>query len=336
GFDAGRGRPAEADAGFERARLAAPQREDIDRIVEERARVQAPRVSVEAEQRTISDGWDERSERVSIGGQPWAHAPASLLVERRRVSAPLVRLADGRAGALDAVLSRLEASAAARLGAGTTLSGVVFGTSGGVGAGVRLSHEDLGGRSELTAEVNRPFWDFLELAAADGRRDRIGLQRQWRLRADTAAWALGGWNRYRVASGDEVQSAGLTLGIVHTVRRAAPTITLQYGLDKEHRLRASAAAGTDGTRFVPIPLVSREVHLVGAISRFALADLWDVEVAGGYTIDRLGGRGSFASVRLTPPPAARAGLEFWADRQLYSVATSQRVFRAGARLTVRF
>ncbi|MDH4064674.1 MAG: hypothetical protein OEW19_09755, partial [Acidobacteriota bacterium] len=223
-----------------------------------------------------------------------------------------------------------------RVATGTTVGGALFGTSGGTGAGITLAHDDLRGRSEFTAEANRPFWEFLETAADDGRRDRVGVQRQWRFRPDTAAWALAGWNRYRLASGANAQSAAFTFGVVRTVRRASPAITLQYGLDKEHKLSASVATATDGQTFVPIPLVSREVHLFGAIGRFNVRTLWEVEAAGGYTIDRLGGHGSFLTARMTPPLSARAGLELWADQRLYTIATSQRAISAGARFVVRF
>jgi hypothetical protein len=120
------------------------------------------------------------------------------------------------------------------------------------------------------------------------------------------------------------------------VRQANPVITLQYGLDKEQRLDATVATTSEGEPFLPIPLQSREVHLFGAISRIVLRDGWEVEGTGGYTIDRLGGRGSFYTARLSPPRGSRVGLDLWADQRLFVIATSQRVFRAGGRLSVRF
>jgi hypothetical protein len=92
----------------------------------------------------------------------------------------------------------------------------------------------------------------------------------------------------------------------------------------------------DRRPFVPIPLSSREVHVFGAISRFTALNLWETEVAAGYTIDRLGGRGSFVTARAIPRPTARVGVELWAERQLYTIATTHQVFRSGVRLTTRF
>lgn len=335
-FDEGRGRPLDADRGYELARQGAALRDDIDRIVRERLRQQSPRAAIETEGRTISGGWDEQYERLTAGGQWRPHAPVALSFERLRLSAPQVRLPDGRVAPIEADLRRFDASATMRAAPGTTVGGAVFGTSSGVGTGLTLSHDDLRGRSEVTAEFGRPFWEFLESAADDGRRDRVGVQRQWRFRPDTAVWVQAGANRYRLASGASTESAALSLGVVRTIRQAAPSITLQYGLDKEHRLRASVSTTPEGQEFVPVPLVSREVHLFGAVSRFAVARDWEVEATGGYTFDRLGGRGSFVTARLVPPASARVGVELWADRRLFALATTQRVLKAGARLTVRF
>ena len=336
GFDADRGRAADADRGYELARQRAPQREDIERIVRERALQQSPQAAFETATRSITDGWDERSGRLTLSGRVRAYMPVTLSAERLQLTADRARRADGVVAPLTADLSRFEAVVTLPVSTDTSLAGALFGTSAGAGGGVTLGHDDLRGRTEIMGESGRPFWDFLEGAADDGRRDRVAIQRQGRLRPDAAAWAQLAWNRYRLASGASAHSTAVTFGLVRTVRRAAPAITLQYGLDKEHRLAATQQMLPDGQTFMPIPIVSREVHLVGAIGRFSLRDIWDVEATGGYTIDRLGGHGSFLTARLTPRPAARAGLSLWIDRRLYAIATSQQVLRTGAQFTVRF
>ncbi|NOT45669.1 MAG: hypothetical protein HOP14_13790, partial [Acidobacteria bacterium] len=111
--------------------------------------------------------------------------------------------------------------------------------------------------------------------------------------------------------------------------------TLQYGLDKEHR-QSATLVGDGDVAFAPIPLSSREVHLFGVVSRTQMGRLGELDASAGYTADRLGGRGAFLTARLTPRPAARAGLEVWLDRRLYTIVTTQRVLGTGARLAVRF
>ncbi|MDH4064647.1 MAG: hypothetical protein OEW19_09615, partial [Acidobacteriota bacterium] len=79
-FDADRGRPVDADLGFALARRAAPGRADIDRLVQERTRQQSPRAGIETETRTITDGWDERSQQATVGGHFRPHAPVTLSI----------------------------------------------------------------------------------------------------------------------------------------------------------------------------------------------------------------------------------------------------------------
>ena len=78
------------------------------------------------------------------------------------------------------------------------------------------------------------------------------------------------------------------------------------------------------------------MHLAGAVTRFSIRPLWDVEASAGYTVDRFGGRGSFLTARATPVAGSRLGLELWGDSRLYSLTTTQQALRGGARVTVRF
>lgn len=334
-FDAERGRLVAADRQYVEALIAAPTRADIARLVAERARERAPRLSVQVGGRTISEAWSERSERVMLEAVAGAGTPLLLIVDRLRITAPHMRAADGRVVPLDTELVRFEGSATLAAGADTGITGMVFGTSDRVGGGASVVQHDLRGSSKATVEIGRPFWDFLEAAADGGRRDRVSLERQWRFRADMAAWVVADWNRYRLASGAGASSRALTLGVIRTVRHTSPTITVQYGLDKEHRQRATLVGDGD-TAFAPIPLSSREVHLFGVVSRTQMGRLGELDASAGYTADRLGGHGAFLTARLTPRPAARAGLEVWLDRRLYTIVTTQRVLGTGARLAVRF
>lgn len=335
-FEADLGRQADADRAFERARVHAPQHEGIERAARVRAQERSPRVALESSTRSITNGWDERSERFSLSARLATHTPIAMSVERLQLRAANVRGADGLMAPLDVDLRRVEAAVTVPVARALSARGHLFATTQGLGAGATLTHDALGGRTEVVAETGRPFWEFVEMASADGRRDRVSVQRSVRFRPDTAVWAQAMWNRYRIASNDRAQSAGLAFGAIRTVRRVAPTVVLQYGLDKERRLAVPDRVPADGRVLTPIPLVNREVHLFGAIGRMAAGRLGDVETTAGYTIDRLGGRGAFVTARSTPRSDSRVGLSLWADRRVYAVVTTQRVMTAGAQLTVRF
>jgi tetratricopeptide (TPR) repeat protein len=335
-FDADRGRPASADRDLQMARLEAPDREDIATLIDDAERARSPRAGVQLEARSVGNAWDERMERASIVAEARPHVPVAFLLDRLHVSAPAVRYDDGRTAALEASPTRFEATSTLPLWPGVSVTPTLMGTDRGAGLGITVTRHDLRGASTVIAERGRPYWEFLEAVASDGRRDRVGVQRQWRFRADTAAWALVDLNTYRLASGHRAATAALGLGMIHTIRQGQPTLTLQYGLDKEHRRNGTVATTPEGVPFAPVPLASREVHLFGAIARFNALRIWEAEATGGYTFDRLGGRGTFMSARLTPRPTAAAGIALWAERRLYTVATTERVLRAGMSLAIRF
>jgi tetratricopeptide (TPR) repeat protein len=335
-FDADRGRQSSADRNYLAARLEAPHRDDIAKLLDENERVRSPYASVQLDARTVGHAWEERSERAMVVAHVQPHLPVSFSLDRLHVSAPAVRGDEGRTAPLETSPTRFEATAALPLWPGMSVAPTLMGTNGGAGVGITATHHDLHGSSTLIAERGRPYWELLEAVAADGRRDRLGLQRQWRFRADTAAWALVDFNDYRLATGHRAATAALGVGVIRTIRQGQPSLTLQYGLDKEHRRSGTVVTTPEGLSFAPVPLASREVHLFGAIAKFNPFRVWEGEATGGYTLDRLGGRGAFMTARLTPPPNATFGVALWAERRLYTIATTERVLRAGMSLTVRF
>jgi tetratricopeptide (TPR) repeat protein len=335
-FDAARGRAVQADEQYASIRRDAPDRPDVAALVELRDRQRAPHASLQLESREISRAWSSRSTLVSVEKRPRREVPVTVVAERLDLTATQVLTADGRVGALTRTLTRFEIGLSAPLAPGTSVSGAVFGTGGGIGGGATVERHDLRGAWKATVEHGRPFWELVESVAGDGRKDRLGLQRDWRFSADSAGWAVLDLNRYRLSAGASASTTAMTLGFIRTVRHATPMLTLQYGVDKEHVRDTTRATAFDGRIFAPVPLVSREVHLAGVVTRFPVRGLWEMEASAGYTVDRFGGRGSFMTTRAMPAPGRRVGLDFWGERRLYSLVTTQQALRGGARLTVRF
>ena len=81
--------------------------------------------------------------------------------------------------------------------------------------------------------------------------------------------------------------------------------------------------------------LTRTSPLVGAVTRFPIRRLWEVDASAGYTADRLGGHGTFLTARMTPRPSARLGVELWGERRLYAIETTQQAVRGGLALVVR-
>jgi tetratricopeptide (TPR) repeat protein len=334
-FDQARGRLADADRQLQAAHDGAPAREDIAQLVEAAAQERAPRVSLSTERSSIGP-WTATSGILSLASGPRQRRRFAVTMERQRVTAPPVLRADGSIAPLDVDLTRVEGTATVLAARDAEVRARAFAADGGFGGGGTFVRRDLRGAWTVAGDVNRPFWDLLESAAAHGRKDQWSVQREWRFRPDTAAWAVAGWNRYRLPGVASTTSNGLTLGVVRTVRRQAPSLTLQYGLDTERVRRATRVTIADGRTFAPIPLVSREVHVFGLLGRAVVGRFGEVDVSGGYAVDRLGGHGSFLAGRLTPHPAARIGLELWGERRLYQIVTTQQALRFGVRGAVRF
>jgi tetratricopeptide (TPR) repeat protein len=347
-FDAARGRAAQAEEQYAAIRRDAPDRPDVAELVALQGRQRQPKASMQLESRDIRGAWSSTSTVASLEQRLTRDVPLTIVAERLDVKGTQLLMADGHVGAFSRGQTRFEAAITAPLAAGASLAASLFGTADGVGVGASYTRHDLRGAWKATADYGRPFWELVESAAGDGRRDRLGLQRDWRFGADASGWAVLDLNRYRLSSsaplmGGErraaeaaASTAALTLGFVRTVHRSSPSLALQYGMDKEHVVASTRIAAFDGRLFAPIPLVSREVHLAGVVARFPVRRLWDIEAGGGYTVDRLGGRGSFASARATALPGRRIGLDLWGERRLYSLATTQQALRGGARVTVRF
>jgi len=84
-----------------------------------------------------------------------------------------------------------------------------------------------------------------------------------------------------------------------------------------------------------LPLVSREVHAASVFGDINIEENLRAEAAAGYAVDRLGGRGPFASGRLTFRFLRHGEAQAWFDRRLNSIATGQVVNRFGGYLMWR-
>lgn len=334
-FDLDRGRAAEADSSFRAARQQAPDRDDISKLVDERRRSGTPRVTVQTVDRAVSDAWSDRSTRVTLDGQILPTIRATLSIEHLLLSAPRVLDFVGTTAGQPAGRGRFDASVTARLAPGLAATGMMFGTSRGMGVGAAVTRHDLHGAWTVALDRGRPFWDLPEGVADDGRRDRINIERQLRLGASMSGWVQAGWQWYRFASGTRLSSSAFGFSLSRLVWRGRPTLALQYGLDIERGLVPWVPAAVGDRTFVSPPLSSREVHVFGTTSRLRTA-WWEIDAGAGYNVDRLGGRGPFLSVRLTPPPGARLGVELWADWRQSAIVTRQRARQAGAALRVGF
>jgi len=320
------GRKRRAGDFLDEALRMAPEDEDV---IAARREISAPdraQLSVALESKLIGNGW--REQNVESSGQiPLGVAhQMGWTVDQNFVDLASVRRPDGTMGEFHGARQRAELYWEKNDESGRVWRAALFGASAGVGAGLSLTVPDMGGRTTVLAEFDRPFWEFAEGLAGGGRRDRVKVDRQFATRGGWSAWAGAGWNRYGLDHlASAATSAGATGGVNWNFRRAWPGMLAAYGFDGEYRLTLQQRTGQDGRVFAPLPLLSREVHTVGGafVHAMKLGPLrgWRFESTGGYALDRLGGSGPYVNLRGVYDRSTRWRIEVMWDRRLNRVNT---------------
>lgn len=212
---------------------------------------------------------------------------------------------------------------------GTSIRGGLLGGPSGWGAMGQFQQPDSSGKFHVQADYRRPYWEFVEGLIGGGTRDRVEVHREQRVLSRTTARFTAAANRYGLGhSGNLANSLGFDGALTQLVRRIDPLLGFEYAVDGEHR------------RFVapsqPLPLVSREVHAMSVFGDTGSDRDLRAEFSAGYAIDRLGGRGPFATGRFTYRFLRHGEAQVWFDRRLNSIATGQVVNRFGSYFIWRF
>ncbi|MBM3728925.1 MAG: hypothetical protein FJW40_26300 [Acidobacteria bacterium] len=318
-YQAGHRRHAEAL--YQQAAGAAPEREDWMETLTALDRERAPVSGFDWLIKRVGANWREQSKRIE--GQA-ALAPAWRLRasgEFNQVYVRDVRRADGRTGSLDSALFRGEMALSWEGLSGQTVSTSLFHASQ-PGAGVKAGWSAARGRTILAADYGRPFWEFTEGLAGGGKRDRVSIERQQSVGRRGSAWVTAHSNRYGLqALANAGRTAGATGGASLALRTGRPTLIAQYGFDIEHVRQLQQRRDAAGNVYAPVPLLSREVHAFtgGSSGQFGRKGTWDI--SAGWAVDRLGGRGPYVSGSVLWTPAANLKAGVWFDRRLNMIAT---------------
>jgi hypothetical protein len=212
---------------------------------------------------------------------------------------------------------------------GNSVRGGLLGGPSGWGAMGQFQQPDSSGKFHVQADYRRPYWEFVEGLVGGGTRDRIEVHREQRVLSNTTARFTAAANRYGLGHrGNLANSLGFDGAVTHVVRRIDPLLGFEYAVDGEYR------------RFVapsrPLPLVSREVHALSVFGDTGSDRDLRAEFSAGYAVDRLGGRGPFATGRFTYRFLRHGEAQVWFDRRLNSIATGQVVNRYGSYFIWRF
>ena len=293
-----------------------PANEDVEELLAVIEGGQASSVRTDFELKHVDGGQREESARLSGHARVSGGVRVGANFEGRRLTYLNTRTERDRAEAfLQADFER---------GSLLRLSGFA---SDDIGGGLAFAHPDAGGRTLAQIEYGRAYWEFVESIIGRGTRDRAEIRREQVLGSRVNLRGAAAANRYGLGGvADVATSFAAEAGAAVSIWPRNPTIGIDYAMDVE-----SVRTLTPGT----LPLVSREVHALGAATFVRFSRRLAGDAFAGYAWDRLGGRGPFTGGRLTYGGPSRLGMEVWIDRRLNAVTTTERVTRAGAYLAWR-
>ncbi|MEQ8231649.1 MAG: tetratricopeptide repeat protein [Gammaproteobacteria bacterium] len=181
----------------------------------------------------------------------------------------------------------------------------------GVSLGYRLGWNP--GETQFVLDLWRPYWDFVEGIVHGGYRHRAHLRHRLRtgerwfaeLAAHASRYGLDGAPRIADAAGAQLTANWRLFG-------DDPRLALEYYFDTEYFGDVREARAADGTRFQPVAFTDREIHQLHLAWTEQLTDYVRLGARGGYTWDRLNGRGHNLGAELVyaPLPDLELGVRF--------------------------
>jgi tetratricopeptide (TPR) repeat protein len=301
-----------------RALAKDPDNEDLRAALAEVRKARADRFDVETEWRRIQGLQKEDIVRVTAQSLLSKALRALFSVEQDRVSITSLQRSDGTTGAFDGTVRRAEAALEWEAESGTKIKGSLFGGDSSLGGGIALTQPDLRGSTGATLEIARPNWDFTQLLAQGGTRDRLEVKRDTTIDSRVTTEFGAAVNRYDLPGAPDAAESVSASGNVNLTLLRKPQLSLNYSLDAEYRTSIKNLPDSNGNIFRPLPLVSREVHTGTVQGDKQLARGLHAAGAAGIAVDRFGGHAPYFAGSLTYDPQKHLGLHAEYDHQLYS------------------
>jgi thioredoxin-like negative regulator of GroEL len=318
---AGRNRAAE-DL-IDRAAGLDPRNEDYAAESASIRKDRGTELSIENESQQIQGLQSENIVRMTSRTALSRSLRALVTTEQNQVSVRSMQRLDGSVGSYAGTLRRIEAGVEWESMEGTLLRGSLFSSGGPTGTGFAVTQPDLHGSTSASIEYRKPDWDFAQSLVQGGTRDRIELKRDARLGSRVTAELTVAANRYDLPGVPRAaQSVAVSGNATMTLLRK-PHVSAVYTLDGEYRTSVKALESSSGASYLPLPLLSREVH-TGAIQiDQQIARGLHATGAAGFSDDRLGGTAPSITGNLTYDRLRHFGAKIDYDRRLYRYGTNQ-------------
>jgi hypothetical protein len=221
---------------------------------------------------------------------------------------------------------------------GSRAQGSLFANNSKTGVGFNYALNTGIGRSEVLADLNRPYWDFVEAAYEEATRNRVGFRHSAMLTPNTSLGLEGSMNQYNTHLEDNVIGSGLVrANVVHALRQSQPYLAVGYGFDGEY-LHGNDKVRIDnqGNAYKLLPLVSREVHAITGSMQYDLTPSTHTSLVGGWAYDRLGEQGPLIEGRITQDITDRVEAGVRARYGLQTNDSANNATNVGAHMQYKF
>ncbi len=266
------------------------------------------------------------------------HVQVGAVLQNDNVDAINIRRADGRIGNFDDNQQRGELFVQYHAENGVRVKGSLYGNNDTLGAGGTFSFLNPLGETTFTAELHRPYWDYVEGVLDDATRDRIGLIHTIKPTPRLTISAGPGFNRYNVNhTNNVISTTSIDADVAYQLlTRDTYYISLGYGLDAEYESSAKKDFDSLGNYSRLFPLQTREIHFVSVSGGYEWSEATYGTMLVGYGWDRFGGSGPTIEGRLTHEFNEYFDAQIRALYGLDSSSSNENVARLGGYARVRF
>lgn len=284
---------------LQEARELAPENEDLARLDRDMRRLNAPNIKLDydwvkrgssQEHLTGLSGFTNVTDHIQVGG----------LLQNDHIRARNVRRADGRVGNFTGEREQAELYALYHDENGIRGKLSFYANNNTAGLGGAFSFLNPLGETTLSAELDKPYWDFVEGVLDDATRDRLALAHTIKPTTRLTITGTPSYNVYNVdGKRNVISTAGADLDVVYRLRDEQPFLAVAYGLGAEYALNQKKGFDNLGNYTPLFPLRSTEIHFVSLNMGYDFSADTYGEMLVGYGYDRLGGNGPSVEGKLS-------------------------------------
>ena len=322
-----------------RAENIAPRNEDIADLKHGIERLYSQHIKVDHEWRQLGDH-DEQITTLEGFATIGEGLDLGAVLQNNHVDSAILTRANGTIGQFNADRQRGEIFIRKTKDDGSELKGSIYANNDTAGAGVSYGFINWLGKTTMTAEYHRPYWEFVEGVLDDATRDRLAAHHAYRLNGRTVIIGGVGVNRYNVENIDNVVSTvSVEANVAYELSgefAERENLSVIYGLDAEYELSHKERLDGGANLFRPLPLRSRETHSLALAGRHDFTRRTNLEWLGGYAFDRLGGHGPIGEARLTHEITDNLEFQARASIGVGNGETDDDLKRVGAYLMYRY